>query len=109
MEGKANGMKVYLSGKISGLRPFEAMENFVDAKDFVHGNFLGCGMKDIINPLDIKPLFGIKKYWFFMAADLWQLRKCDTIAMQPNWIDSKGAVIEFFVAKFILKLKVIYL
>jgi hypothetical protein len=44
-----------------------------------------------------------------MFGDIVELRKCNTIAMQPNWIDSKGACIEHFYAKFILKLKVIYL
>jgi hypothetical protein len=104
MEGKANGMRIYISGRISGLTESEYTENFSN-----YASKFNWGFNTIINPLDIRPLFGIKKYWFYMITDLCHLRKCDTIAMQPNWIDSKGAVIEFFVAKFILKLKVIYL
>ena len=62
-----------------------------------------------VNPFSIEPLFGIKSWLFFMIADLWQLRKCTHIAMQPNWSDSRGAVIEYYYAKFILKLEVVWL
>jgi hypothetical protein len=55
------------------------------------------------------PLFGIKKWLFFMVSDLISLKKCDAIALQPNWEDSKGAFIEYFYAKFFLKLKIIKL
>ena len=60
----------YLSGKISGLAEIEYLINFYDAtgvilklKLFKHSQ--------IINPLEIKPLFGIKSYWCHMAADIY--------------------------------------
>lgn len=98
-------MIVYISGKISGLTKEEYTQNFFDSTDFVFNNY----SENTINPLDIKPLFGIKKYWFYMAADIWQLRKCTHIAAQKNWIDSKGAFIEVFLAKFIFKQQIIWL
>ena len=104
-------MKCYLSGKISGLEKREYEMNFEKAEHDLYYKYyeLFEDFSDIVNPLDIKPLFGIKRWLFFMAADLWELRKCTHIAMQPNWIESKGAVIEYFYAKYILKLKVIFL
>ena len=44
-----------------------------------------------------------------MWNDIRMLRKCTHIALIPNWTDSMGATIEFFIGKFILKLKVIEL
>ncbi len=98
-------MRIYLSGKISGLSETEYKENFKNAALNVYLNIdrkhkiEGLMWRDIINPLDIKPLFGINKYWFFMAADLYTLIfKCDTIFLLPNWNDSKGAKIELCIA-----------
>lgn len=103
--------KIYISGKISGLSESEYKANFKIAElqvmtlsyiVFMHYDI-------IINPLDITPLFGIKRWFFFMWNDLKALRKCTHIAMMPNWIYSCGACIEHFIAKFIFKLEVIYL
>ena len=105
-------MKIYISGKISGLTEKEYRHNFTLAERHIYWLKDFEGKRDlikIINPLKIKPLFGIKKWLFYMVADIWQLRKCSHIAMQPNWIESKGAWLEYGYAKFILKLKVIYL
>ena len=101
-------MKIYLSGKISGLTKEEYEFQFKMARKRVFQE-TGCFLEDIINPLDIKPLFGIKRWFYFMAADLWHLRRCTHIAVKKNWIDSKGAMIEVFFAKFIFKQKVIWL
>ena len=87
--------KCYISGKISGLEKEEYEENFDDAKWLL--SFL---YKDdiIVNPIEIKPLFGIKSYWCHMAADIYQELKCTHVAFQKNWIDSRGAKIEMIVA-----------
>ena len=97
---------IYISGKISGLDSIDYISNFRLAKDEVDTLYPNC---KIIIPLQIIPLFGITKWLFYMIADIWQLRKCTHIAMQPNWIDSKGAVIEYYLAKFIFKLEIIFL
>ena len=92
-------MIVHISGKISGLPPFEALENFTDAKNYIYNKYFGFGLKKIYNPLQIKPLFGIKKYWFFMATDLFTLIfKCNSIFLLDNWKQSRGAKIELFFA-----------
>ncbi len=93
-------MKIYISGKISGLEKHEYEANFEFAE-----NELKKWRNDlvIINPLRIKPFLGIRVWLCFMIADLWELRKCDAIYLQRNWVNSKGAVIEYFFAKFIWK------
>ena len=98
--------RFYVSGKISGIKIENAKQNFHFACKEVQ-KFHGADF--VINPLDIQPLFGIRLWLFFMIADLWKLRKCTHIAMQKNWIDSKGCHWEHYFAKFIFKIKVIYL
>ena len=103
-------MKIYISGQITGLSEKEYKDNFnkSDYDLFIKYTKQGAYPK-IINPLNIAPLFGVKKWTFFMLSDLIELRKCTHIAMQKNWINSKGAVIEYFFAKFIFKLEIIFL
>lgn len=109
-------MKIYISGQISGLSEEEYAKNFECQSvrlylntdyEFYEGKHLPY--KYIINPLDIKPFLGIKKWLFYMISDLYQLRKCTHIAIQSNWVESRGAIIEYFFAKFIYKLKIIWL
>jgi len=102
-------MKIYLSGKISGLTEAEYKQNFKAAySKLFELKIVDCSLY-VVNPLDIKPLFGIKRWVFFMVADLWQLRKCSHIAIQKNWIYSRGAMIEVYCAKFIFKQEIIWL
>ena len=101
-------MKIYISGKISGLEKTEYEMNFEKAEFDIFYKYFDYS-KIIINPLDLKPFLGIKNWWCYMITDLYNLRKCTHIAMQNNWTDSKGAVIEYFFAKFIFKLQVIWL
>lgn len=101
-------MKIYLSGKISGLTEKEYIQNFEDAKWQVWKQVSDLYMKDVINPLELKPFLGIKMYWCYMATDLYYLSKCDAIALQKNYKDSRGAIIELAFAK-LLKLKIIFL
>ena len=97
-------MRVYISGKISGLESAEYIHNFLQAEKRMRGRGVV-----VVNPIKINPLLNIKSWLCYMIADLIELRKCTHIAMQPNWIDSRGAVIEYYFAKWIFKLKVIFL
>lgn len=99
--------KYYLSGKISGLSESTYRHNFKIAKHHVLNNYKWESI--IINPLDIKPFLGIKSWLTFMINDLIALKGCSYCVMQKNWTDSRGACIEHYFAKFIFKLKVIYL
>ena len=87
--------KIYISGKISGLELNEAKENFYSSiREITKRHIFGI----IINPFNIEPIFGIKNWYCYMISDLFVLKKCSHIAMQKNWIESKGAVIEYFFA-----------
>jgi len=125
-------MKIYISGQITGLEKIEYENNFRDAKRFI--NMAYSAPWDItVSPLDITPFLGnckrtitvlnysgeykvkhwsefYKENWLnYMINDIRSLRKCTHIAMHPNWIESRGAVIEYFLAKFIFKQKIIWL
>jgi hypothetical protein len=101
-------IKIYISGKISGLSESQYRLNFRRAiwqleMMFEHQNYA------IINPLNIHPLFGIKKWFFYMIKDLRAQKKCTYSAFQNNWKESRGAVIEYYFAKFIFKHEIIFL
>ena len=94
-------LKVYVSGKISGLQPAVYTAKFNRAVERIKENYEWVA---IFNPCDITPLFGIKKYWFFMIADLYVLIfKCNSIYLLDNWKDSRGAKIELFIALLLNK------
>ena len=101
-------MKIYISGQITGLEFKQAELNFAEAY-FNLVTFENMKSYNIVNPLNVKPIFGIKKWLFFMISDVIALKKCDAIALQTNWEESKGAFIEHFIAKFIFRQKVIKL
>jgi len=94
--------RVYISGKISDLSVRDYTLNFATAETYLM-LFYDCELHEIVNPLNIIPLFGIKKWLFFMIADIWYLLWCSHIALQPNWSDSRGARIEKRIAKFMGK------
>jgi len=102
--------KIYISGQITGLIKSEYEKNFNDSKLWIYKNvYYWESYKNIINPLDLNPFLGIKSWLCYMIIDIHHLRKCTHIAMQKNWIHSRGAHIEHYLAKFIFKLEVIYL
>lgn len=91
--------KVFISGKVSGLSYVVAQERFNEAAR----RFKNC---DVVNPIK---LCNPKWSWSrCMAACLWHLLRCDTVAMLSNWRSSRGAKIEHFLA-LMLRKKVIYL
>lgn len=98
--------RVYISGKISGL-PIELVNlNFNCSCDEVlkqhEADF-------VVNPLDIKPFLGVKCWLCYMISDIVAQSKCTHTAFMYNWLYSKGAVIEYFFAKFIFKHQIIFL
>ena len=90
--------KYYLSGKITGLKPEIVRYNFnVYSRELVE--YFDAV---VINPLKLKP-FIVKCWLGYMITDLWTIKQCTHVAFMPNWTESKGAVIEYFFAKFIYK------
>jgi len=91
-------MKVYISGKITGLDIEKARDNFFLAEM----NVRMMGLTPI-NPMNKKYLFNkVKKipWLIYMICDICLLLKCTGIYLQENWQESKGARVEYRVAKF---------
>lgn len=100
--------KCYISGKISGLPILNSYENFNRASN--HAIELGY---EPVNPMDIipdgdKPKKQQEQWYWYMRADLKALLDCDAILMQPNWNDSKGAIVEHDLATK-MNLRVIFM
>lgn len=83
-------IKVYLSGKISGLEKEVYEAQFYKAEQF----YKGCGF-DVVNPCRISDAI-LKNnpnasYEDFMQADLKALADCTHISMLEGWETSNGA------------------
>ena len=95
-------MKIYISGKITGLnqtdveKKFETQEFFLQSKGYV-----------VVNPLKICPFDKKKKWHDYMIKDIEELLRCDAIFMLKDWGQSKGARIEYEIAKE-LELKIFF-
>lgn len=82
-------MKIYISGGMSGL-PENNYPAFMEAEQRLR--HLG----DIVNPARIEP--SVKTWEWFMRADIKALMDCDAIYMLPGWKESRGALIEWYLA-----------
>lgn len=87
-------MKVYISGKISGLPLNNVIEKFK-----WHASLLESKGHEPINPIDISPFHDSKDWYYYMVDDIAALLKCDAIYMLKDWGQSRGARIEYQIAK----------
>lgn len=86
-------MRIYLSGKITGLDEITVKRNFDIAERNV---ILRFPQAEIVNPLK---LVGYEPNWkIAMLKDIEALFDCTAIFMLSNWMDSKGAKIEHHIA-----------
>ena len=94
-------MKVYISGKITGLDYQDAYKKFEDAEVEVK-NMGGVP----INPMKLEHKTNAD--WYdFMEVDFSALLRCEGIYMLENWGNSKGARCEYALAKE-LDLKIVF-
>ena len=90
-------MKLYISGRISGLPLQYAQDRFnFGIKDAIIDT--KATKEQCVNPFTITPFLGFKIWLCYMISDLYQLRKCDAIYMLNNWRHSRGAKIELAMA-----------
>jgi len=87
-------MKVYISGKITGLNLKDVKQKFGHISHWIlmQGHIP-------INPIEISPFDENKKWKDYMLTDIEALFDCDAIYMLDNWGQSKGARIEYGIAK----------
>ena len=93
-------MKIYISGKITGLEKQEYTKNFNDAEKYLHS----LGYHNIINPVTINENMPTNTTWNeYMLNDIKYLLDCNAIYMLKGWNQSKGANIEYQIAKILGK------
>lgn len=95
-------MKVYISGKITGINLEDCQAKFEKTKERL--KLLG---HEVVNPLEIAPYDPDKTWEDYMIDDIRELFKCDAICMQEDWFLSKGAKVEKAIAQE-LELKIFY-
>lgn len=87
--------KIYISGKIGGLDYKEAFEKFESREK----QLIIIGY-EVVNPMKIHPPREIPRTWEeFMVEDIQELFKCESIYMLEDWGQSKGARVEYAIAK----------
>ncbi len=86
-------MKIYISGKITGLPIKEAELEFAA----IAAKLLAAGHEPI-NPMAIIPYNPEWQYWDYMAEAVRILLQCEDCFMLANWRDSPGAKIEHAIA-----------
>ena len=85
-------IKIYISGKISGLLESEALELFEQAEKVC----VEMGYEPV-NPMKLNHNHD-KSWEAYMKEDIIALMGCDAIYMLSNWSFSKGARVEFDLA-----------
>ena len=87
-------MRIYISGKISGLDIkvaeglFEQMENLLQQKGFIP-----------VNPMKLVPYDPALTWEDYMVEDIRAIFACQAIVMLDNWHLSRGAKIEHAIAQ----------
>lgn len=87
-------MKIYLSGKITGLPLEEAISNFEKAEKQLAAE----GYKPV-NPMQKETVPDPETWEGHMVADIKLLFECDAIFLLSNWTNSRGAMIEKYIAE----------
>jgi len=87
--------KIYISGRISGLRPDYYINQFFKA----HRQLVLLNYPYIVNPLFITRKIDKTDYSALMVCCIKHLFECNAIYMIEGWENSKGARIEHNIAK----------
>lgn len=96
-------MRVYLSGKMTGLPDF----GFPIFNK--HAASLRASGYEVINPAELDAQDAGPMTWEqYLRRDIAHLITCDGIALIPNWTDSRGAKLEKHIAEQ-LGMRVIFL
>jgi hypothetical protein len=86
-------MKIYISGKISGLEREHVLEKFTAAERHLKDKGF-----NVVNPIN-NGLPWDAPWESHMAMDIIHLLSCDAIFLLPCWSDSKGAMLEKKIAE----------
>lgn len=86
-------MKSYLAGAITNDPDY--IEKFMRFETYLTG--------EVNNPVHFKPFLGLENWTAYMITCLRFLTKSHTVYFIPDWKTSRGAKIEYKVAKFLKK------
>ena len=85
--------KIYVSGKITGRDFQEALKHFADASVMLREKGY-----EVINPMELE--HNHDQTWEnFMQVDLQGMLECDSLYMLSGWAESRGARVEWNLAK----------
>lgn len=87
-------MKIYISGKITGYEPAEAKDKFKRSEK----KLTNKGHKAVI-PFKVSQAREGKTWEEYMIEDIAALFGCEAIYLHQDWKESKGARIEYAIAK----------
>ena len=101
-------MKIYLSGKMTGIKNYNfGLFNTIATALFCELEKLKYDVR-IINPASISMELGTRLDWsIYLATDLKKLSECDIIVMFGNWQSSEGAKLEHEFAR-LLGIDIVY-
>jgi Asp-tRNA(Asn)/Glu-tRNA(Gln) amidotransferase A subunit family amidase len=86
-------MKIYISGKITGLDENEAFKNFNEAELYLRSQG-----HEVVNPMTL-PHQHDRTWKSYMKEDVKAMMDCDAVYLLSNFRNSKGAMIERNIAK----------
>lgn len=85
--------KIYVSGKITGRDFQEALKHFSDATKMLREKGY-----EVINPMELEHNHD-QSWENFMRVDLKGMLECDSLYMLSGWAESRGARVEWNLAK----------
>lgn len=88
------GMRIYIAGKITGEDYGQAVEKFNAAKRELSGKGY-----EVISPVEISPFLPEKEWQDYMNECIPILMTCDSIYLLNDWGQSRGARIEYAIAR----------
>ncbi len=88
-------LAVYIAGPMTGIADFN-----YPAFDAAEKELRELGFAYIINPANTGRRFGVaKSYDFYLRESLRQVLTCEAVALLDGWESSKGAILEYYMAK----------
>lgn len=89
---------LYIAGPMTG-RPNHNFHTFRDAEKFIRAHYPELEIENPIENGGETP--GEHPYGFYFKAGMQQLLRCNSIALLPGWVNSRGARAERIVADLI--------